>query len=138
MTISDRRGCAHGRAPLRGGKSANVILDDLDEAFAKAVTDGAGRCYLNSGQTCSALTRMLVPRDRLALAEEVAGRTADSFTVGDPFAKGTKLGPLASAVSGCGATSRRASTEAPPWSPAAPMPTGPVGWPAACAPASSA
>ena len=46
-----------------GGKSANVLLDDLDEAgFAKAVADGVGKCFLNSGQTCSALTRMLVPR----------------------------------------------------------------------------
>jgi acyl-CoA reductase-like NAD-dependent aldehyde dehydrogenase len=82
-----------------GGKSANVLLDDLDdEAFAKAVADGVGRCYLNSGQTCSALTRMLVPRDRLALAEQVAAQTAETFTVGDPFEKGVKLGPLASAA----------------------------------------
>src|SRR3954469_5578517 len=46
-----------------GGKSANVILDDAD--FNKAVADGVGKCMLNSGQTCTALTRMLVPRDRL-------------------------------------------------------------------------
>ena len=45
-----------------GGKSANVLLDDLDtEAFAKAVADGVQKAFLNSGQTCSALTRMLVP-----------------------------------------------------------------------------
>ena len=66
-----------------GGKSANIILDDAD--FEKAVADGVGKCYLNSGQTCSALTRMLVPRDRLAEAEAIAARTAETFTTGDPF-----------------------------------------------------
>ena len=53
-----------------GGKSANIVLDDAD--FATAVTAGIIGCYLNSGQTCSALTRMLVPRDKLAEAEEIA------------------------------------------------------------------
>jgi aldehyde dehydrogenase (NAD+) len=82
-----------------GGKSANILLDDLDdEAFAKAVADGVGKCFLNSGQTCSALTRMLVPRSRLAEAEAIAGATADSMVVGDPFAEGVHLGPLASAA----------------------------------------
>ena len=79
-----------------GGKSANVILEDAD--FTKAVADGVGKCYLNSGQTCSALTRMLVPRSRLAEAEEIATRTAETFTPGDPFTKGTRIGPLVSAV----------------------------------------
>jgi aldehyde dehydrogenase (NAD+) len=80
-----------------GGKSANVLLGDLDEAgFAKAVADGVGKCFLNSGQTCSALTRMLVPRARLAEAETVAAATAAAFTVGDPFDETSKLGPLAS------------------------------------------
>ena len=79
-----------------GGKSANVILDDAD--FAKAVPDGVGKCYLNSGQTCSALTRMLVPRSRLAEAEALAVATAEAFTPGDPFAEGTRLGPLVSAA----------------------------------------
>src|SRR5205085_9393529 len=55
-----------------GGKSANVILDDAD--LERAVSDGVGKCYLNSGQTCSALTRMLVPRSRLAEAEDIAAR----------------------------------------------------------------
>jgi aldehyde dehydrogenase (NAD+) len=82
-----------------GGKSANVLLDDLDdEAFTKAVSDGVGKCFLNSGQTCSALTRMLVPRSRLAQAEAIAGATAESMVVGDPFADGVHLGPLASAA----------------------------------------
>ena len=82
-----------------GGKSANVLLDDLDEsAFQKAVRDGVGKAFLNSGQTCSALTRMLVPRDRLAEAEQIAGAAAEATVVGDPFAEGVHLGPLASAA----------------------------------------
>jgi len=79
-----------------GGKSANVILSDAD--LATAVPDGVGKCYLNSGQTCSALTRMLVPRDRLAEAEELARTAAESFTLGDPFDPATRLGPLVSSA----------------------------------------
>jgi len=79
-----------------GGKSPNVILEDAD--FAKAVPAGVGAAFLNSGQTCSALTRMLVPRSRLAEAEELAAKTAETYTPGDPFADGSKLGPLVSAV----------------------------------------
>ncbi len=82
-----------------GGKSANIMLADLDEAgFAKAVSEGVGKAFLNSGQTCSALTRMLVPKDRLAEAEAIAGATASAMVVGDPFAQGVHLGPLASAA----------------------------------------
>ncbi|MCU1346823.1 MAG: aldehyde dehydrogenase [Acidimicrobiia bacterium] len=82
-----------------GGKSANVLLGDLDsEAFAKAVTDGVGKCYLNSGQTCSALTRMLVPRERLAEAEALAAKAANKMKVGNPFEETSRLGPLASAA----------------------------------------
>ena len=77
-----------------GGKSANIILEDAD--LERAVTDGVGKCYLNSGQTCSALTRMLVPRDKLAEAEEIAARVASTYKTGDPFAADTRLGPLAS------------------------------------------
>jgi aldehyde dehydrogenase (NAD+) len=77
-----------------GGKSPNVILDDAD--LETAVTDGVTKCYFNSGQTCSALTRMLVPRERLAEAEQIAAAVAGAFTVGDPFAEDTKLGPLVS------------------------------------------
>jgi acyl-CoA reductase-like NAD-dependent aldehyde dehydrogenase len=79
-----------------GGKSPNLILDDAD--LAKAVPDGVAKCFLNSGQTCSALTRMLVPRQRLAEAEELARTTAESFTPGDPFDSSTRLGPLVSEV----------------------------------------
>jgi acyl-CoA reductase-like NAD-dependent aldehyde dehydrogenase len=77
-----------------GGKSPNVILDDAD--LEQAVTDGVAKCYLNSGQTCSALTRMLVPRDKLEQAERIAAVVAESFTPGDPFTEGTMLGPLVS------------------------------------------
>ena len=79
-----------------GGKSPNVILDDAD--LAKAIPDGVGKCYLNSGQTCSALTRMLVPREKLAEAEELAKSAAEAFTPGDPFEDSTRLGPLVSEV----------------------------------------
>lgn len=77
-----------------GGKSPNVILDDAD--LEQAVPDGVAKCYLNSGQTCSALTRMLVPRERLAEAERLAMQAAETFTPGDPFEKSTRLGPVVS------------------------------------------
>jgi acyl-CoA reductase-like NAD-dependent aldehyde dehydrogenase len=79
-----------------GGKSPNVILEDAD--LSRAVPDGVGKCYLNSGQTCSALTRMLVPREKLAEAEQIAAQAAESFTPGDPFEESTRLGPLVSDV----------------------------------------
>ncbi len=77
-----------------GGKSANVILEDAD--FSAAIPDGVQACYLNSGQTCSALTRMLVPQDRYDEAVEMAKAAAENFTVGDPFMEGSILGPLVS------------------------------------------
>ncbi len=77
-----------------GGKSPNLILDDAD--LSRAIHDGVAKCFLNSGQTCSALTRMLVPREKLAEAEQLAVATAESFTPGDPFDEATRLGPLVS------------------------------------------
>jgi aldehyde dehydrogenase (NAD+) len=77
-----------------GGKSPNVILDDAD--LETAVTDGVAKCYLNSGQTCSALTRMLVPRSKLEQAEQIAAAVAGATKVGDPFEEDTRLGPLVS------------------------------------------
>jgi len=81
-----------------GGKSANILLDDLNDAdFEKAVRDGIGKCYLNSGQTCTALTRMLVPRARLADAERIATDEVETkFQPKDPFADFAMLGPLSS------------------------------------------
>jgi acyl-CoA reductase-like NAD-dependent aldehyde dehydrogenase len=77
-----------------GGKSPNVILDDAD--IQRAVQQGVMDCYLNSGQTCSALTRMLVPRSRLAEAEAIAGAVAQAIPMGDPLQEGNVLGPLVS------------------------------------------
>ncbi|GAC1315737.1 MAG: aldehyde dehydrogenase family protein [Acidimicrobiales bacterium] len=79
-----------------GGKSANVILEDAD--LSKAIPDAVAKCYLNSGQTCSALTRLIVPRSKLAEVEQIAAATAQTFTPGDPFADTTRLGPLVSAA----------------------------------------
>ena len=82
-----------------GGKSANIICADLDtETFAKAVSSGVGKAFLNSGQTCSALTRMLVPKARLEEAEAILTTTGNALVVGDPFEKTSHLGPLASAA----------------------------------------
>ncbi len=104
-----------------GGKSPNVILDDAD--LQQAVPDGVAKCFLNSGQTCSALTRMLVPREKLAEAEEIAVAAAESFTPGDPFdgldPARARSSPRPSA-SASAATSRRARPRARSWSPAAP------------------
>jgi acyl-CoA reductase-like NAD-dependent aldehyde dehydrogenase len=77
-----------------GGKSANIILDDAD--FEKAVRSGVSNCYFNSGQTCSAHTRMLVPKDKHDEAVRIAKQAAESFTVGDPREGKAKLGPLVS------------------------------------------
>src|SRR5205807_6076626 len=61
-----------------GGKSPNVILEDAD--LAKAVQSGVQNCYLNSGQTCSALTRMLVPKSKHDEAARLAKQVAEGFT----------------------------------------------------------
>ena len=79
-----------------GGKSASVILDDAD--LAAAVKGTVNACFLNSGQTCSALTRMLVPEGKHDEAARIAVETAESFTLGDPFGETAKLGPLTSAA----------------------------------------
>jgi aldehyde dehydrogenase (NAD+) len=77
-----------------GGKSANIILDDAD--FESAVKQGAQECFRNTGQSCNAPTRMLVPRSKMAEAVGAAKQAADATKVGDPFADGTSIGPLAS------------------------------------------
>jgi acyl-CoA reductase-like NAD-dependent aldehyde dehydrogenase len=78
-----------------GGKSPYVILPDTTD-MQQAVINGVGKCYLNSGQTCSALTRMLVPRERLQEVEMIAKAVAEASTIGDPFEEGSRLGPLVS------------------------------------------
>jgi len=79
-----------------GGKSASVILDDAD--IAAAVKGTVNGCYLNSGQTCTALTRLLVPESKYEEAAKVATEVAGTFKVGDPLAETTRLGPLTSAA----------------------------------------
>jgi acyl-CoA reductase-like NAD-dependent aldehyde dehydrogenase len=79
-----------------GGKSASVILDDAD--FAVAVKGTVNACFLNSGQTCAAHTRMLVPESKYDEAAAIAAEVARNFTVGDPFGGAAKLGPLISAA----------------------------------------
>jgi aldehyde dehydrogenase (NAD+) len=76
-----------------GGKSANVLLPDAD--LAKAVKVGLANCFINAGQTCTAWTRMLVPARRHDEVVALAVAGAASYTVGDPLAEGTRIGPLA-------------------------------------------
>lgn len=77
-----------------GGKSASVILEDAD--LAAAVKGTVNGCYLNSGQTCTALTRMLVPASKYDEAARLAVEAAKGFTLGDPLQESTRLGPLSS------------------------------------------
>jgi aldehyde dehydrogenase (NAD+) len=77
-----------------GGKSANILLDDVD--LDAAVAAGVTACVLNSGQSCNAPTRMLVPEKLHARAVEVAKHAAEGVTVGDPAAEGTRIGPVVS------------------------------------------
>jgi aldehyde dehydrogenase (NAD+) len=76
-----------------GGKSANIILDDAD--FASAVKHGVQECFRNTGQSCNAPTRMLVPRSKMSEVVVVAKLAAEATKVGDPFAEDTSIGPLA-------------------------------------------
>lgn len=76
-----------------GGKSPNVLLPDAD--FAKAVPLGVLSAFRNVGQSCSAPTRMIVPRNRLAEVEALAAQTANALIVGEPQLEATQLGPIA-------------------------------------------
>ena len=77
-----------------GGKSANIILDDAD--LEKAVRNGVIHCFSNSGQSCNAPTRMLVPKISHDLAANIAVNTANTVVVGDPKADDTVIGPVVS------------------------------------------
>jgi aldehyde dehydrogenase (NAD+) len=79
-----------------GGKSANIILADAD--FNTAVAGGVQGCFMNSGQSCNAPTRMLVPADRHDEAVGIAKAAAEGVVVGDPKADGTTIGPVVSEV----------------------------------------
>ncbi len=75
-----------------GGKSANIILDDAD--FEKAVGGGATHCFMNSGQSCNAPTRMLVPFSRMEQAAGIAKAVADKTMPGSPREEGSVIGPV--------------------------------------------
>jgi aldehyde dehydrogenase (NAD+) len=77
-----------------GGKSANIILGDAD--LAAAVKDGVQACLRNTGQSCNAPTRMLIPRSKMEDAIQTAKKVAEETTVGDPAAEGNHIGPLSS------------------------------------------
>jgi len=77
-----------------GGKSANILLEDAD--LEAAVKEGVQACFRNTGQSCDAPTRMLVPRAKMNEAGAVARKTAESIKVGDPMVADTAMGPLAS------------------------------------------
>lgn len=79
-----------------GGKSANVVLPGAD--LTRAVKVGVANAFLNSGQTCTAWTRLLVPLERHDEAVELAAAAAAGYSLGDPFDEATRLGPLVSAV----------------------------------------
>jgi aldehyde dehydrogenase (NAD+) len=93
--VAELAGRAVHRVALElGGKSANVVLDDAD--LLKAVKVGLANAFLNSGQTCTAWTRLLVPRARHDEAVEMAAAAAAGYRLGDPFDEATRLGPLVS------------------------------------------
>jgi acyl-CoA reductase-like NAD-dependent aldehyde dehydrogenase len=77
-----------------GGKSAFIVLDDAP--LEKAIPTGVNNAMLNSGQTCSAWTRMVVPRGRLAEVLDLASASVAKLKLGDPLDAGSKLGPLVS------------------------------------------
>lgn len=81
-----------------GGKSALLVLDGLDHSeFAHAVRSGVASCLLNSGQTCDAQTRLIVPESCLGATEELAAAIVDEYQMGPALSEDTQLGPLVSA-----------------------------------------
>ncbi len=79
-----------------GGKSPNIVLDDAD--LEAAVARGVMHMYNNTGQSCNAPSRMLVPAAKLAAAEAIAAKVTESVVVGDPEAESTTMGPVVSRV----------------------------------------
>jgi aldehyde dehydrogenase (NAD+) len=105
FTGSTRAGIAVARAAADsvkrvaqelGGKSPNILLPDAD--FARAVAAGASNCFSNSGQSCNAPTRMLVPADRQEEVVAIARKVAEETVVGDPRHAGTIIGPVVSEI----------------------------------------
>ena len=79
-----------------GGKSANIVLEDAD--LQTAVSSGVSQVFNNSGQSCNAPTRMLVPLDKHEEALNIARTTAEGVKVGDPTSADTNIGPVVSEV----------------------------------------
>ena len=79
-----------------GGKSPSIMLDDAD--FETEVTKGVKFMFENTGQSCDAPSRMLVPRERMDEVAAIAAKVADATVVGDPREKGTRVGPVVSEV----------------------------------------
>ena len=77
-----------------GGKSANVILDDAD--VIRAAKSSIGACYQNSGQTCSALTRLIIPVAQKEEILEVVKQRVEGYTPGNPLDENTRCGPMVS------------------------------------------
>ena len=77
-----------------GGKSANVALDDADPILVAKKAIGA--CHQNSGQTCSALTRLIIPESMSDEVYEIIAKKNNSYTVGDPLEENTRCGPMVS------------------------------------------
>ncbi|MDP6119871.1 MAG: aldehyde dehydrogenase family protein, partial [Rhodospirillales bacterium] len=91
------RTCGEHHKPVQcelGGKNPILVLDDAD--LAKAVKGAVAACFLNSGQTCVAHTRMLVPEESYEEVKKLVAEAVGGWTVGDPMVDGTRLGPVAS------------------------------------------
>ena len=79
-----------------GGKSSSVVLDDAD--LTRAIKGTLNSCFLNSGQTCLAHTRLLIPENKYDEAKTIVLTVVEKMKIGDPFAEGTRLGPVISSV----------------------------------------
>ena len=123
--LGARRRSSASRSSSVASPPTSSSTTSTTTASTRPSRDGVGKAFLNSGQTCSALTRMLVPAGRLGRGRAASPPHAveTSSRSADPFADGVPLGPLVlgrPARPGAAATSRRASTRAPRSSPAAP------------------
>lgn len=79
-----------------GGKSSSVVLDDAD--LTRAIKGTLNSCFLNSGQTCLAHTRLLIPENKYDEAKTIVLAVVEKMKIGDPFAEGTRLGPVISSA----------------------------------------
>jgi len=94
LADADLSGADLSHTVLTGANLAGANLDDAD--LDTAVKEGVQACFRNTGQSCNAPTRMLVPRSKMALAIAAAKKTAGATQVGDPLSEGNHIGPLAS------------------------------------------